>query len=211
MTIHYNLLAAHTVLIRTALSPQKWMTRSPYTGLCALHQHHAVLVSRWSACATLLLETLNLLYTMDNLISWCFFMAAVVFQSALVSIVPLQPAVFPKVPSDRYERAEMKPWACMATKLHTTMASEPHPSGQTGDCHGCQSHTSPATGSAASLSQLHFLNTSVFSLTKLTDFLSCRGWPLETTSHWHGVNYLLKDTVLRGIHSALSISLRKLH
>lgn len=64
----------------------------------------------------------------------------------------------------------MKPWACMVTKLHTTMASEPHPSGQTGDCHGCQSHTSPATGSAASLSQLHFLNTSVFSLTKLTSF-----------------------------------------
>lgn len=206
MTIHYNLLAAHTVLIRTAVSPQKWMTCSPYTGLWALHQHPAVLVSGWSACATLLLQMLNLLYTMDNLIFMVFLHGCSSFPVCAGKYCSSSACSFRR--SHHCERADLKPWACMAIKLHTMMASEPHPGGQTGDCHGCQSHTSPATGSAASLSQLHFLNTSVFSLTKLTDFLSCRGWPLETTSHWYGVNYLLKDTVLRGIHSALSTSLR---
>lgn len=63
MMIDYNLLAAHTVLMRTELSPQKWtVTCSPHSGLCALHQHQAVLVSRWSACATVSADAQSPLY-----------------------------------------------------------------------------------------------------------------------------------------------------
>lgn len=126
-----------------------------------------------------------------------------------LSTIPLQPALSEgptSLPDGACARAllTIRSWslgllALPSCPIHRA-ASEPHLRHQRQGDHDCQGCISPVAGSVASLPQLHFLNTFVWSLTKVTDFLSHRGWPLETTSHCYGLNYFLKGTVLQEIH-----------
>lgn len=175
MAIYYNLLSAHTVLIRTELCLRG---SGQWYGALSRDCGHLIVTMPISFLMICLYCSISFWRRSGSFVwwaissSWCFFKAAVVLWSALISIVPPQSALFPKAPLEPeqalwlFERAELKPRAGRAIKPHTLMASGLHPHHQPRDCHGGQSGTSPVAGSAASLSQLHFLNTFVFSLTK---------------------------------------------
>lgn len=188
-----------------------------YGALCTLNHHHAVLVPD-GLLVTLefFLQTLHLLHMMSNLIFPVSSRLRVVLQSTPLKHHSSSACSFwrPHQPP-RWSLCRalltIRSWslgllALPSCPIHRA-ASEPHLRHQRQGDHGCQGCISPVAGSVASLPQLHFLNTFVWSLTKVTDFLSHRGWPLETTSHCHGLNYFLKGPVLQEIHSALNISL----